>query len=127
MRWEPASPISLTLRLAKDSPVYASMDPQQPHMVTDGKTITYKFADSWALLRLIQRHRDFDTSGRSDGKAQLLRFEFPIFTTGEIVKAGAQESRAKVFIRLTISPVGKRAPLVWPATFPSRAPDMSNP
>ena len=127
MRWEPASPISLTLRLAKDSPVYASMDPQQPHMVTDGKTITYKFADSWALLRLIQRHRDFDTSGRSDGKAQLLRFEFPIFTTGETVKAGAQESRAKVFIRLTISPVGKRAPLVWPATFPSRAPDMSNP
>jgi type VI secretion system protein ImpL len=127
LRWEPQTPIVLSLRLAKDSPVYATADPQQPHMSTDGKTISWKFADAWALLRLIQRQRDFDGPARNDGRAQLLRFEFPLIGSGDAAKAAAQESRARVYLRLTVTPVGKRNPLPWPVAFPVRAPELTNP
>ncbi len=127
MRWEPQTPIVLSLRLAKDSPLYATADPQQAHMSTDGKTITYRFADAWALLRLIQRQRDFDGPARNDGRAQLLRFEFPLTGSGEAGKAAAQETRARVYLRLTVMPVGKRNPLPWPVAFPLRAPELTTP
>ena len=127
MRWEPLTPIVLTLRLAKDSPVYATLDPQQPHMSTDGRSISYRFSDTWALLRLIQRQRDFDSAGRSDGRAQLLRFEFPVVASGDAAKGAPQVTRARVFLRLTVTPVGKRTALAWPVAFPIRAPDLTNP
>ena len=127
LRWEPMTPIVLTLRLAKDSPVYATADPQQSNMSTDGRTIVYRFADSWALLRLIQRQRDFDGAGRSDGRAQLLRFEFPVTGGAEAAKGSPQVTRARVFLRLTVTPVGKRNALAWPVAFPIRAPDFTNP
>jgi type VI secretion system protein ImpL len=126
LRWEAQTPIVLSLRLAKDSPVYATADPQQAAMATDGKTISYKFADAWALLRLIQRQRDTDSPGRSDGRAQLLRFEFPLTASAEPGKA-ALETRARVYLRLTVTPVGKRTPLAWPVAFPVRAPELTNP
>jgi type VI secretion system protein ImpL len=128
LRWEPGTPITLTLRLAKDSPLIAVPDPQQPQMAVDGKTVTYRFADTWALLRMIQSLHDAGAAGRAEGRSQLLRMEFPMAAPGNtaIFKAPAQDiqSRARVYLRLTLSPVGKRTPVFWPASFPSRAPDF---
>jgi len=128
LRWEPGTPITLTLRLAKDSPMVAVMDPQQPQMTADGKTVVYRFADTWALLRMIQALRDGGAATRVEGRSQLLRMEFPMVTStnAAIFKAPAQDiqSHARVYLRLTLSPVGKRTPVFWPAAFPSRAPDL---
>jgi type VI secretion system protein ImpL len=118
LRWEPGASVVLTLRLAKDSEAIAVPDPLQPYMSTDGKTVTYRFVDTWALLRFINRQRDADTSPRADARSQLLRMEFPL---------SGQETRLRVYMRLAVMPVGKRAPLAWPSAFPVRAPELSSP
>jgi len=125
LRWEPGMPIALTLRLAKDSSLVAIADLQQPNMLAEGKSVTYRFTDAWSLIRFIQRQREPDVSGRSDNRSQLLRMEFPMALVSDVNKVPVQESRAKVFLRLTVSAVGKRTPLAWPVVFPTRAPDFS--
>jgi type VI secretion system protein ImpL len=37
------------------------------------------------------------------------------------------ENRAKVYLRLTLSPPGKRTPLIWPGPLPTRAPEPLKP
>lgn len=125
LRWEPGTPITLTLRLAKDSPVSASTDLLQPQMFAEGKLVTYRFTDAWSLLRMIQRQREPDAAGRADGRAQLLRMEFPLSFNPDNPRATPQEVRARVYMRLTLSPVGKRTPVFWPGVFPTRAPEFS--
>lgn len=122
LRWEPGAPVTLTLRLAKDSSYFATSDLHQPNMSTDGKTISYRFNDAWSLIRLIQRQRESDPALRSDGRSQLLRFEFPLDNRAAD-PTSVQDARGKVYLRLSLSPVGKRMPLVWPAVFPVRAPE----
>ncbi|MDB5881733.1 MAG: type secretion protein IcmF, partial [Ramlibacter sp.] len=128
LRWEPGTPIVLTLRLAKDAPVTAVFDPQQPQMAAEGKTVTYRFADTWSLLRLIQAQRDAGGAAAGEGRSQLLRLEFPLADAGGATgdKLPAQ-SRVRVYMRLTLSAVGKRTPVFWPGTFPSRAPEFKGP
>jgi type VI secretion system protein ImpL len=127
LRWEPGVPITLTLRLAKDSPVSASPDQQQSQMSADGKSVSYRFTDAWALVRMIQRQREPDSAGRADGRSQLLRMEFPLSFTPDNPRAAPQEVRARVYMRLTLSPVGKRTPVFWPVAFPTRAPEFGGP
>lgn len=146
LRWEPGQPITLTLRLAKDGQATPQADPRQPALSVDGKTVTLRFADAWSLFNLIGRQRE--TEARNDGRSQLLRVEFPLLieslpvlgstTAGKspiTSVAGAasasppvaSESRAKVYLRLTLSPPGKRNPLIWPGALPTRAPEPIKP
>lgn len=126
LRWEPGQAVSISLRFAKDGQATPRADERQPALRVDGKTATWQFSDAWALLSLLQRQRDADgggrSDGRSDGRSQLLRLELPLTLAGE---AGAPpgEGRARVFVRLTLSAAGKRAPLIWPGQIPLRAPD----
>jgi type VI secretion system protein ImpL len=138
LRWEPGQPITLTLRLAKDGQVSPLADARQPALSVDGKTVTLRFADAWALFNLIGRQREAEA--RSDGRSQLLRVEFPLQFDSEaqagnaatpvpaaIKPAELGESRAKVYVRLTLSPPGKRTPLTWPGPLPTRAPEPFKP
>jgi type VI secretion system protein ImpL len=127
LRWEPGMPVTLTLRLAKDLPGRTFTDPQQPAMSADGKTVVYRYTNTWSLLSLIQNQREGSSSGRSDDRAQLLRMEFPIGNGTELGKGPQPDVRAKVFMRFIVSAVGKRTPLVWPVTFPIRAPEFTTP
>lgn len=127
LRWEPGMPITLTLRLAKDSSASLLPDPTQPELTTEGKTLTYRFSDTWSLFRMIQRHRQAEGIGRSEGRSQLLRMEFPLDLNTDGNKALTQEARGRVFLRMTLSAVGKRTPLTWPMVFPTRAPELSKP
>ncbi len=125
LRWQPGQPVALTLRLARDAPVIPRPEPGQPDLTVDDRTVTYRANDPWSLFTFISQHREAEGSGREDARAQLLRFEFPLSTAREGVKAPPEESRARVFVRMTLSPAGKRAPLAWPGIFPARAPDWS--
>jgi type VI secretion system protein ImpL len=118
-------PVTLTLRLAKDILGNALPDPQQAAMTVDGKTVTYRFTDTWALLRMLQRQREPDPTGRGDLRTQMLRMEFPMGTGSELGKGAQPDTRAKVFLKLTLFPVGKRTPMVWPVSFPVRAPEFN--
>jgi type VI secretion system protein ImpL len=127
LRWEPGSPITLTLRLAKDSPVAPVNDANQPAMHTEGKAVVWRFADPWALLTMIQRQREPDTGARADGRSQLLRMEFPMNVAEGDGKSPPLETRSRVYMRMALSPVGKKTPLPWPGIFPVRAPEWAGP
>jgi type VI secretion system protein ImpL len=127
LRWEPGAPVTLTLRLAKDSPTTPVLDVNQSAMHVDGKAVVYRFTDPWALLTMIQRQRETDGGARADGRSQLLRMEFPLSVASEDSKAPPVEARSRVYLRLTLSPVGKKSPLSWPGIFPARAPEWTGP
>lgn len=139
MRWSPGQPITLTLRLAKDSQVTPVYDPQQPALSVNNKTVTLRYADAWSLFNLIGQHREAEI--RNDGRSQLLRIEFPLKSelqptaskpmgpslSEPMTPPTVGDIRAKVFLRLTLSPPGKRTPLIWPGALPSRTPDPLKP
>ncbi|WP_454907204.1 type VI secretion system protein [Variovorax gossypii] len=128
LRWEYGMPVALVLRIAKDSPVVARADPQQPALLTDGQSVSFRFADPWALLTLAQRQREGDSLQRPDGRSQLLKFEFPLVaqSAGDTAQTPAG-GRARVFLRVAASPAGKKNALIWPAAFPARAPEWNTP
>nr|WP_255429256.1 type VI secretion system protein [Ramlibacter albus] len=125
MQWQPGTPIVVTMRLARDGPVAPLADPAQPGLWVEDRTVMYRFSDLWSLYSFVASHREPDGPGRSDAKSQLLKFEFPLYSGGEAMK-GTPDGRARVFMRVSISPAGKRAPLAWPGSFPTRAPDWTN-
>jgi type VI secretion system protein ImpL len=127
LRWEPGSPVTLTLRMAKDSLITPVADVNQAAMQVDGKAAVFRFTDPWALLTMIQRQREPDGGARADGRSQLLRMEFPLSVASEDSKAPPLEARSRVYLRLTLSPVGKKSPLPWPGIFPVRAPEWTGP
>ena len=128
LRWEYGMPVALVLRLAKDSPVVARGDVQQPALSIDGQTISFRYSDPWALFTLVQRQKAAETSQRQDGRTQLLKFDFPL---GAVVAGDAAKvpdgGVARVFIRLALTPAGKKTPLLWPASLPVSAPEWNQP
>ncbi|HEX8609713.1 MAG TPA: type VI secretion system protein [Telluria sp.] len=117
LRWEPGMPVLLTLRMARDGLGVPRAEPGHPNMRVAERTVSYRFDDPWALFTFIGAYRDNEAAG--DGRAPLLRFEFPVQGTGALA---ATASRARVFLRLSVSAPGKRTPLAWPAVFPAQAP-----
>ncbi|KAF1045344.1 type VI secretion system protein [Xylophilus sp.] len=128
LHWEYGTPIALTLRIAKDSPLIARADAQQALLSTDGRSLTWRFTDPWALFTFVQRQRDAEAGQRGDGRSQVLRLEFPLAaqSAGDaaLVPAGG---RGRVFLRIGFTPAGKKTPLVWPAVFLARAPEWNLP
>lgn len=127
LRWEPGTPVQLTLRLAKDSPLTPVVDPQQPAMTVDHKVVIFRYADPWALVSMIQRQREPDGAARADNRSQLLRMEFPLSISADDAKAPPVDGRSRVYLRMTLSPVGKKTPVTWPGLFPVRAPEWNSP
>lgn len=123
LRWEYRTPITVSMRLAKNSLTSPLADDQQPEMNVDGKLVKYSFTDPWSLLSMIQRQRESDGAGRVDKRSVLLRWEFPTTTLADNPNAPAIDGRSKVYLRLVISPVGKKTPLIWPGSFPVKAPE----
>lgn len=127
LHWEYGVPVSLSLRFAKDSPLQATSDPQQRAYSTDGRTLTWQFSDPWALMSFIARQRMADAGARGGNTSQLLKFEFPLGVVNVADEALLpKQSRGQVFVRLVLSPAGKKTALPWPASFPTRAPEWTS-
>ncbi|MGI4984377.1 MAG: hypothetical protein ACRYGL_13800 [Janthinobacterium lividum] len=114
------------------SPIFRpAADAQQPEMSSDGRGVTYRFADAWSLITLINRHRTTESGAGTDARSQTLAFEFPVSVNhadgaapslpGER-RARVCERRARVFARVTLFEAGKKQALVWPGIIPGRAP-----
>ncbi|WP_332851544.1 type VI secretion system protein [Duganella sp. S19_KUP01_CR8] len=121
LRWEPGLPVVLTLRLAQDGPVVPKGEAGHPGMAVDERTVSYRFDDPWALFSLVSAYREAEAAPAAGARSQLLRFEFPLSAVGD-GRIATRDSRAKVYVRLTVSAAGKRTPLVWPPVFPVKAP-----
>lgn len=123
LRWQPGMPITLSWRLAKDGPAIPKPDYKQAALSIADRSVSLSYTDPWALMNLLGQHREAEVGGPIGSRGQLLRFEFPLLIQADKAGAPASESQARVFLRLTISPAGKRTPLIWPGAFPTRVPD----
>jgi type VI secretion system protein ImpL len=122
LRWEPGMPVLLSLRLARDGALVPKVEPGRPGMRVAERTVSFRFDDPWALLSFVNAYRDGDTPG-DDGRTSLLRFEVPLAGAA----APAPDARARVFVRLRVSPPGKHLALAWPAVFPAQVPPWQDP
>ncbi|CAB3749322.1 type VI secretion system protein [Paraburkholderia humisilvae] len=126
LHWDYGMPVTLTLRFAKDSPLTVLADPRQRAFSTDGRVLTWQFSDPWALITLIGAQRVPDTGPRADSSAQLLALDFPLGTASPAdVGLLPVQARGRAFVRVTLTPAGKKTPLPWPGSFPARAPDWT--
>jgi type VI secretion system protein ImpL len=80
LRWEPGMPVVLSLRLAHDGGARPGAQSGRPDMSVADRTVSFRFDDPWALFSFINAYRDGDPPG-DDGRAPLLRFEFPLLST----------------------------------------------
>ena len=128
LRWDYGKPIALNLRMAKDSPLVPRPDDKQSALLVEGRNVSFRFSNPWSLFTLAQSQRMAEDGQRPDSRSQLLRFEFPLAAVvpadAALVPAGG---RARVFLRLSLTPAGKKTSLQWPASFPMRAPDWTQP
>lgn len=126
LHWEYGMPVTLVLRFAKNSPLVAKNDPAQRNFATDGQTLTWQFSDPWALISFVSAQRVADTTVRASAGASLLKFEFPLETTNKADAALVTKyPRGRVFVRVRMTPGGKKIPLAWPSSFPTHAPTWS--
>ena len=126
LHWEYGMPVTLVLRFAKNSPLVAKNDPAQRNFATDGQTLTWQFSDPWALISFVSAQRVADTTVRASAGASLLKFEFPLETTNAADAALVSKyPRGRVFVRVRMTPGGKKIPLAWPSSFPTHAPTWS--
>jgi type VI secretion system protein ImpL len=124
LHWNYGTPVTLTLRFAKDSPLIAMADPRQPALTTDGRILTWQFSDPWALISMMQRHQAADAGPR--GAGPLLRFDFPLGMANAAGMARVPDlEEGRVFLRIALMPAGRKTPLQWPNSFPARAPEWS--
>ena len=126
-RWTFGTPVTLSLRWAKDARSIPISDAAGREGVVRGRTITYTDATGWSLLRFLQRHAglpsDFDRL--VDPEPSTLSFTITTGSTNEqdTSQEGspANTSQAKVFVRLIVMSADRQEPLTIPP-FPAQAP-----
>ncbi len=125
LRWVPGMPVEFSLRAARQAQLLPVADLSLPGMTVDDTVVRFTFNDPWALFTLLQQYRDPDRRS-GDERSPLLRFEFPV-QKREAEKGPSVLGKARVYVRLSVSPAGKRTALYWPAVFPARAPEWASP
>ncbi|MCY0388388.1 type VI secretion system protein [Robbsia sp. Bb-Pol-6] len=125
VRWQPGMPVVLALRLAKDAPQTAAGDAGRKHYATDGRMVSFRFSDPWALLTFIAAHRVPQADAAGGQRTILLKFDFPL-ASPSANGAPREDAFARVFIRVSLSPAGKKSLLRWPGPFPSAAVPWKN-
>jgi len=128
LRWRPGLPITLTLHWAKDAPTKPVNDGALSYLSLDDTNVSYRFADPWALVSMLKMHAaaPVDAVSRAEVRPHTLKFEFatqPVSAAGQY-RSSLPESRARVFIRLTVTPSGKKVILSLPV-FPYQVPGLS--
>jgi type VI secretion system protein ImpL len=122
LRWEPGMPVVLSLRLARDGLLAPDpgADARRPNMTVVERAVSFRFDDPWALFTFVQTFRVADPAG-DDGRALLLRVEFPVVAAGTAVPP-ASPSTVQLFLRARVRAPGKQTTLPWPAAFPEQLP-----
>ncbi len=126
-RWRFGEPVSLTLRWAKDSPVYPKKPEGGSRVSIDDRTLVYNFTDKWSLLRLLRGHSGApeDFPGLVDPKPHTLKFQFEN-DHDRLYPVGSKAAQTRVYIRITLlMPDEKqRTKLILPERFPEYAPQL---
>ncbi|MEZ4525330.1 MAG: type VI secretion protein IcmF/TssM N-terminal domain-containing protein [Desulfobacterales bacterium] len=125
--WKPGSPVTLSLRWARngmDYPVFAGKFGQTD---SEARTVSYLFANQWALLRFLRTFADSSAQtvpGSDVRKDHLLAFQINAERLGEDLQI-ADRYLTKVFLRVALEVPGKPGQILLMPSFPDRAPALT--
>ena len=129
-RWTYGEPVTLTLRWASNSPLVPYLRNTNSNVELSGQTLTYHFNDNWALLNLMAAHRTpaGDFAEMADPTPFTLVFQPEEDTNKTPASTGgtSDADRARVFLRLTVTPPGQQQSLSSD-DFPEVAPPLVAP
>ncbi|PHV04057.1 hypothetical protein CSQ96_27820 [Janthinobacterium sp. BJB412] len=120
--WRLGMPLVLTLRWAENTPTLPYRDGRDLRMSVQGRDVVYRFNEPWSLLRLLAGYRVAPPAGTAP-RYETLRFEIP--TAPQAAGATVAAARARVFMRLALSPAGKKEALAY-SQLPVDAPVSDN-
>lgn len=105
-RWSPGTPVTLSLRWAKDAPVGPASSSRAGGPEIEGRTAIFTYSNRWSLVRALQAHRadPADFERLQDPQPHTLRLEVPTAAVEAdgTVSAGVS-GLARVFLRLSLS------------------------
>ncbi|MBJ7313455.1 hypothetical protein H7U20_25120, partial [Rugamonas sp. CCM 8940] len=110
LAWRLGMPLVLTLRWAENTPTLPYRDGRDTRMSVQGRDVVYRFNEPWSLLRLLAAYRVAPPAGTAP-RYETLRFEIP--TAPQAAGATVAAARARVFMRLALSPAGKKEALAY--------------
>jgi type VI secretion system protein ImpL len=125
-RWRLGDPMRVTFRFADDSPLIPVPDASQPEMTVHQRTVSFDYSGAWSLFRLLLAHKpemaEFEKG--SDPTPHTLSFLIP--TTPDRTLPQRRESPAagqvRVYLQLTVVPMGGKDSVNVPLPFPVEAP-----
>lgn len=126
LNWQFGQPVTLTLQWAGLSAYRPQGDDTQSHLEVDDRTARFSAKGAWALLRLIDAHRD-TTPGVADplnDTRVITAFDIPLKLQQPPGTDKNKNAKLRLALDLVASgPDGKPgAPLDLPAQFPNKAP-----
>ncbi|TBW36690.1 type VI secretion system protein ImpL [Azotobacter chroococcum] len=115
LRWTQGEPLRLVLRWAKNGSLRPVNDPLQPSLAVADFEAGWEYTGPWALLRLMRTHVAVQRQPDVDYTDFPLTFQLPVYGTY------SSDSRATMFMRVSLMTQGGKAPLsIQP--LPVRAP-----
>jgi len=134
-KWSPGTPVTVTLRWAKDAPVVPVSIIGGDGTVQPDRAISFGYANRWSLLRLIQAHRapPADLPKLTDPQPHTLKFSadtaaVPVQGQGQAAAPKPPaDGKTSVFLRLALStpnPDGKTKTSYTLPVFPYAAPKL---
>jgi len=126
--WRFGDPIRITLRWAKDSPHVPVPNEKAPYVKVRDRTAVFEFANRWSLFALlaVQQSAPADFDRAFDPEPYTLKFSLRTARDWSVTpkeQERVEGDQMRVYIQLTVMPVGKKEPLVLPA-FPVKAPHL---
>ena len=121
--WRPGMPLVLTLRWADNVAALPYSDGRDRYMSVNGRDVVFRYSEPWSLLRMLARQR---VAPGAPARHETLAFDIPT-APGGTAPAGAKgstpaaEERARVFLRMAVTPAQKKETLAFPP-FPVAAP-----
>jgi len=124
-QWSLGEPVSVSLRWAKNAPYRPVFAGSYEGVQVQGRTATWRFTNSWSLLRLLKEHaaEKTDLSGFIDQKPHTLAFDVEVDRVAGKDPTG-KKFKTKAFVRIALTTADKeQQPLQMPE-FPTSAPKL---
>ena len=121
--WRPGMPLVLTLRWADNVAALPYSDGRDRYMSVNGRDVVFRYSEPWSLLRMLARQR---VAPGAPVRYETLGFDIPLALAGTASASArggtpAADERARVFLRMAVTPAQKKETLAYPP-FPVAAP-----
>ncbi|MCP3951394.1 MAG: hypothetical protein GY697_04140, partial [Desulfobacterales bacterium] len=124
-QWFLGEPVEISLRWAKNAPYKPIFAGPYEGSGVKGRTATWRFTNSWALLRLLTEHAadKTDLDGFKDKDPHTLKFEVDVDRV-DVKDPTGKKFKSKAFVRIELTSADKeKQPLQMPR-FPKFAPKL---